>query len=321
MKVWKAFMTFHLWIGSGMVDIKSEEPDERRTKGRKTISLDEVTLKDEYQTNRELHEEEMSGLQRSVQDGGIDSSELPVVDTDNNVINGQHRVEAFREEGYDEAEFVVMEFESESAKKDYAYNRNASGRHLDGGEKREMVRNYLMEEHVSADVPSTEVADFLSVSDSTVSRARKQLRQDSDVEKFSGETLSKEEKRKRTKEYIRENPNDSNREVAENVPYSHSTVGAIRKEVEVEKYMTKRREKEEEQDEAESVEPDESDSEQQKQDTSTEEEPTGQETENLFSQFQNHIESATKCMDEMEEEEEERAYNYVKEIFTDKSVL
>jgi transposase len=251
-----------------MVATESEKPDERSTEGQKTMSLDEVTLKDGYQTNRELHDEEMIGLQRSVQDGGIDSSELPVVDTDNNVINGQHRVEAFRNEGYDEAEFVVMEFESESAKKDYAYSRNASGRHLDGGEKREMVRNYLMEDHVSEDVSTTEVAEFLSVSQPTVSRAMKELRQDSEVEKYSAESLSKEEKRKRTKEYIRENPDDSNREVADNVPYSHATVRTIKKEMEDEEHG---------QDEAESVDVDESDSEQQKRDTSTEEEPTEQE--------------------------------------------
>ena len=77
-----------------------------------------------------------------------------------------------------------------------------------------------------------EIADFLGVSVGWVNEVRKKLVGD---KKFTTENfITGDSKREIAKEYIQNNPDASQREVAENTPVSQPTVGTIKKELEEE---------------------------------------------------------------------------------------
>jgi hypothetical protein len=208
---------------------------EMRTGRFETRSLDDLHAGRTYQVMRDLHDEEKKGLRTSIEEDGIDESRPIVIDEEGNVLDGHSRYWLYyKDDEIEEVQVVVKSFETDAERKDYAYKRNISGRQLDGGEKRETARKYLLEDHVPPDVQQKEVAESLSVSESTISRARKELTEDDDVDKFKDVTLSVEEKRQITKDHIRANPDKSTREIADMAPTSHSSVAKFRKDMDEE---------------------------------------------------------------------------------------
>lgn len=165
----------------------------------------------------DMSEEEYSALKESIERNGFDETTPIIVDQTGNIVDGHHRFKACQELGVT-PEYITVE----NPNLEQAYRSNLARRDLDGGEKREVVKRYL-EEHYDEERTQKEVAADLGVSQSTVSRAWKDIRPD----KFT-----REEKRQQVAGYLEANPDASNREVARSIEadVSHPTVGGWREE-------------------------------------------------------------------------------------------
>lgn len=195
-----------------------------------TVEIDSLTLTDRFQVMNEPDEEESEGLKSQI--GSEGQVDVIIVDEDNNVLDGHTRVPIFRDFGFETVRVYRMTDLSDSEKRKVAWGRNMARRHLDEGEKREKTKEYLKQDYEPDEQTQGDVAKTLGVSESTVSRAVKALKRDEDVEKFSAESLSMDEKKNMAREMLREYPDASNNAVAEEVGLSHPTVGNVREDME-----------------------------------------------------------------------------------------
>jgi N6-adenosine-specific RNA methylase IME4/ParB-like chromosome segregation protein Spo0J len=175
----------------------------------------------------DLAEEQYAALKRSIAEHGL---EYPIlVDRTRTVIDGHHRLKACRELGI-EPETIVVDTEDDPER---AYRPNLARRDFSSGAKREAVKQYLLE-HWEGERSEKEVATDLGVSQFTVNRARRELREAGKLTEVND--FSTAEKRQQVREYLAEYPEASNREVAEAVEadVSHASVGNWRNEWEEE---------------------------------------------------------------------------------------
>ena len=128
--------------------------------------------------------------------------------------------------GIDEYPTDVREGLSHSEKIDLAYKLNMQRRHFDEpGVKRERVKEYLRE-HWDGESKS-HAAEVTGSSRRTVSRALDEIRQSGKSGQVP-EFTTRSERRKAIREAIEENPEASNREIADRLGVSHPTVGNVR---------------------------------------------------------------------------------------------
>lgn len=183
---------------------------------------------DGLQVMPDLSDEEYRALKEDIRENGV---KVPVVvDEDDQIIDGHHRVRACEELGIEDYPVRAVYGKSDAEKQRMAWRLNMQRRHFGNGEKRDRVKDYLLTSWDGE--PEREVADLLGVSQMTVNRAKEELLDDGKLKQVS--QFSKEEKRQQVREYINENPDASNREVADAIEadVSHATVGNWRNKFE-----------------------------------------------------------------------------------------
>ncbi|XGI84231.1 DNA methyltransferase [Halorutilales archaeon Cl-col2-1] len=191
------------------------------------IDIEDLSLDPEkYQVMPDLDEEDYEKLKRDIGDNGIQTA--IDVDDENNVIDGHQRIRACRELGIDEIEARIHVGLSEEEKKELAWRLNLQRRHLEDGQKRDLAREYLLDIW-DGEATEEEIADTLGIHRKTVNRAKHDLQEDGKLGQVT--ELNTSEKREIVREYIEDNPDASNREVAQEVDcdVSHVTVGKWRK--------------------------------------------------------------------------------------------
>jgi len=195
------------------------------------------TLTDELQVMPPLSDEEYAALKADIEENGVED---PIVhDEDLVVIDGHHRVRACRELGVDMDTVPTKAIVglSDDEKRDKAYKLNLQRRHLEHGQKQEIVEQYLVNDWTgdrsqTADDKhwSHRVANRLGVESGTVQNTYTTAKADG---KFSHLGIfSKGAKEQQVKKYLDEHPDASNREVADAIEadVSHATVGNWRNE-------------------------------------------------------------------------------------------
>lgn len=183
-----------------------------------------------YQRLPSMGEDTYSSLRADIAANGVED---PIhIDEDGAVIDGHHRVEICEELGIDEYPTKIHAGLTEQEKTDLAYKLNLQERHLSHGQKQELVEQYL-EEDWDGDNSGEwydDVATTLGVGASTVRRAFTSLKDDGKLAHLS--IFPKSSKRQQVRDHIDENPDVSNRDVADSVEadVSYKTVGNWRNE-------------------------------------------------------------------------------------------
>jgi ParB-like chromosome segregation protein Spo0J len=174
-----------------------------------------------YQVMPEFDPDEFQRLKKGIKEHGI---EYPIiVDTDGNIVDGHHRVKAWKELGRDPSDIprrVVDEPDGEQYHR--AYRVNLNRRDVD---KEEIVKDYLLEHQTRVKEDTLrEIALDIGVGKSTVNRAKQDLEDDGKLSHLG--QFSTEEKKQMVREYIKSNPDVSNRDVASAVEcdIAHATV-------------------------------------------------------------------------------------------------
>jgi 16S rRNA G966 N2-methylase RsmD/DNA-binding MarR family transcriptional regulator len=191
-----------------------------------------------YQVMPDLDGEEFDRLKADIAENGI---EYPIIlDGDGEIIDGHHRYEAWVDLGRDPDDIptrVVDDTDDENYHR--AYRANLLRRDLSDGTKREVVKQYLLEHpaRVAEDTQQA-IAEDLGVGRKTVSRAVDDLEESGKLGHLT--ELSTEEKRAEVREYVEDNPDASNREVAREVDcdVTHVTVGNWREEWDIQEPTT-----------------------------------------------------------------------------------
>jgi len=190
------------------------------------------TLTDELQVMPPLSDEEYAALKADISQNGVED---PIVhDEGLVVIDGHHRVRACRELGVDMDTVPTKAVVglSDDEKREKAYKLNLQRRHLEDGQKQDIVEQYLVNDWDGDNTGEwqNELANQLGVGDGTVYRAHRDLR---DAGKLIHlDIFSKGAKEQQAKDYLDEHPDASNREVADAIEadVSHATVGNWRNE-------------------------------------------------------------------------------------------
>jgi len=201
---------------------------------------------EKYQVMPELDSEEYNALKADIAENGIQESIH--VDETGSIIDGHHRLKISDELDIPQSEIPIERHAelSTEEKRSLAWRLNMQRRHLDHGQKKELVKERL-DQLIEAGIDKTdeEIADELGVSQQHVSDVRKRHISEKitettnsknttngnlrggDVEQVSDYATS-EQKRKLIKEVLVENPTESNVSVAETVGASDPTVGSVR---------------------------------------------------------------------------------------------
>jgi site-specific DNA-methyltransferase (adenine-specific) len=180
-----------------------------------------------YQVMPEFDPDEFERLKKGIKEHGI---EYPIiVDTDGSIVDGHHRVKAWKELGKDPSDIprrVVDEPDGEQYHR--AYRVNLNRRDVD---KREIVKDYLLEHQTRLkEDTQQEIALDIGVDKSTISRAKQDLEDDDKL--LQVQQFNTDEKKQKVREYIESNPDASNRDVASAVEcdVSYGTVRNWRNE-------------------------------------------------------------------------------------------
>jgi DNA (cytosine-5)-methyltransferase 1 len=190
------------------------------------------TLTDELQVMPPLSDEEYAALKADISQNGVED---PIVhDEGLVVIDGHHRVRACRELGVDMDTVPTKAVVglSDDEKREKAYKLNLQRRHLEDGQKQDIVEQYLVNDWDGDNTGEwqNELANQLGVGDGTVYRAHRDLR---DAGKLIHlDIFPKGVKEQQAKDYLDEHPDASNREVADAIEadVSYRTVGNWRNE-------------------------------------------------------------------------------------------
>jgi len=188
---------------------------------------DPFVLTEAYQVMPPLDDDEFAALKNSIDENGVQD---PIVhDEDMQVIDGHHRVKACRELNRDMADVPTdaRAGYTDSEKRNLAYRLNLQRRHLEHGQKSDLVEKYLTEEW-DGDNSSEwydSIANSLGVSSRLVQKIYTELKEAGKLRNFA--IFSKGDKREQVRKYLEDNPDAANREVADNVEadVSHATVG------------------------------------------------------------------------------------------------
>lgn len=187
----------------------------------------------------DLEAEEYRALKEDIAQNGII---VPVtVDDDGNIIDGYHRWRAATELDIpaDERPVRVRDGLDHEEKRSLAYRLNMQRRQVDKQTKKELIKQRL-NELIDSGVDKTDedIADELGCARSLVTQTRKTVVNEK-ISK-SGETVNgdnfttvsdyatNEQKDKVVKDLLVENPEESNRSIAEQIGVNHATVGTKR---------------------------------------------------------------------------------------------
>lgn len=122
-----------------------------------------------YQLLPPLTEEEYQNLKSSISEKGI---LVPVeFDEDGNILDGHHRIQIAKELGIEYPSIVRTGF-TEQEKRSHARTLNTVRRHLNREQKREIIRQELLE---NPEESNNQIAKRLGVSDTTVGVVRNEL--------------------------------------------------------------------------------------------------------------------------------------------------
>jgi len=193
-----------------------------------------------YQVLPELAAEEYRALKQDIDENGII---VPIsVDDEGNVIDGHHRLRAARELGIANPPMEVKEGLDHSEKRSLAYRLNMQRRQINRQTKKQLIKQRL-NELIDAGIDKTDedVADELGCSESRVRQVRKtvvnsKLTDDGNNRNVADFTTvsdyaTNEQKDKLIKDLLVENPDASNREIADQLGVSHPMVGSRRDEL------------------------------------------------------------------------------------------
>lgn len=209
---------------------------------------DDLVLDEQpYQVMDPLDAETYAQLKTSIRKNGFRD---PVhVTPDDHVVDGHHRVLAWREierdgERLDTDErprYSTVSGASAADCRRVAWELNMQQRHLDDGEKKDAIERRLTELDADGEhPPDSRVAETLGVSASWVREVRHwlegtgKIRSRADVTTDTDGRRTKDDadaKREQVEAAIRDNPSKSNRAIARDVGVSHPFVGGIRDEL------------------------------------------------------------------------------------------
>jgi 16S rRNA G966 N2-methylase RsmD len=187
-------------------------------------------LSDEFQVMPPLSDEEYEALKSDIAVNGVED---PIVhDEEMTVIDGHHRIRACRELDIDIETVPTQSVVglSHQEKRDKAYKLNLQRRHLEHGQKKEIVDQYLLNDwdgdrsKVNGKRWEKALGKDLSVGWSTVSRRFSELRSDGKFVHLN--IFTKDTKKQKVRDYIEKHPDASNRSVAKTVEpdISYNTV-------------------------------------------------------------------------------------------------
>jgi len=195
---------------------------------------------DRYQVMPDLEPEEYRALKQDIEDNGV---LVPIaVDESGTIIDGYHRQRACEELDIEPPK-RVYEALSEDEKYSMAWKLNMQRRHLEQKEKKGLIKerlNQLIDRGI--DKTDAEIAEELGCSQQWVSETRRTVvnnKLSSDgVQNTSGGNLhtvtdyaTSEQKENFVKDVIVDNPDKSNRSIADQVGVAPNTVGTHRKKL------------------------------------------------------------------------------------------
>jgi len=201
-----------------------------------------VNSEERFQVMPDLEAEAYRALKEDIAENGII---VPVtIDDNGHIIDGYHRWQAAEELGIEDEDRPVRVRNglSEEEKRSLAYRLNMQRRQVDQQTKKELIKQRL-NELIDAGIDKTdeEVADELGCAKSWVAEVRKgvvnskivESGKESSSEHFTtvSDYATNEQKDKLIKDLLVENPDASNRDIANQLGVSHPMVGSRRDEL------------------------------------------------------------------------------------------
>lgn len=130
---------------------------------------DDQDESDLYQVMPAMDDDALAGLKEDIRTNGVED---PVhIDEDGDIIDGHHRVAICDELGIEDYPTKVHVGLSEQEKRDLAYKLNLQQRHLERGQKQEVVEQYLIEDWDGVETQK-KIAEKLGCSRGLVSQAK-----------------------------------------------------------------------------------------------------------------------------------------------------
>jgi len=209
------------------------------------MSGTQIRQTDDYQVMPDLGAEEYNALKADIAENGV--QEAIHIAEDGRVIDGHHRLQICQELDIDLSDVPVERHSglSDTERRSLAWRLNMQRRHLDHGQKKELIKERL-DQLIEAGIDKSdgEIADELGVSQQHVSDIRKRHVSEKvasqnttngnlgveSVEKVADYATS-EQKRKFIKEILVENPDKSNVNVSDTIGCSDTTVGSVREKM------------------------------------------------------------------------------------------
>jgi len=216
-----------------------------------TVPVSTLVQHDSYQVMPPLAEAEYTGLKSDIRENGV---RTPIVVDDREsdpgpssgseaedggtgdlrkVIDGHHRVRACRELGIEDVPVRRVDPDlGLDEKRELAWKLNMQRRHFDEGEKRDRIEDYFLDiEAREVHKTDEQIAQLLGVSESWVREIRHDLVETGKI--GSGADFTTQQSiREQIAEQLDEEPEASDRSVADDVGTSHPTVRNVRERIE-----------------------------------------------------------------------------------------
>lgn len=197
------------------------------------VAVADIADDDPYQVMPDLSDDEYKAVKESIQRDGFRESDPVILVRDGDddgllILDGHHRITACRELGIEEVPAVIREELSESERRELAWRVNMQRRHLDDSQKRDLIERRIeglmaRDEHKNDE----ELGEELGVSRQWVAEVRQQMAAAGKI--ASGcKFATSQQKRERTRELIEDDPERSNRDIADEAGVSRTTVGNVR---------------------------------------------------------------------------------------------
>lgn len=194
------------------------------------VETDRLKTDEQYQRIPGLTDEEYWSLRQDIKENGI---KQPLdVDESNTVLDGHHRLKVAKELVLENVPVKRYSDLSESEKEDWQFTANANRRNM--GEKRTkqtIEARLKVLDNRGEERDDNEIATDCATVRQYVGDVRRGMSDSGKLE--TGFYLATQDtKRTQAEQYVRENPDASNREVADNTPVSRTTAGTIKDEIE-----------------------------------------------------------------------------------------
>lgn len=193
------------------------------------VPVADLVHSDAYQVMPALGEDEYRALKASIRESTVED---PIVIDDADpphVLDGHHRVRAARELGIEEIPARQVGRLSDGEKRDLAWQLNMQRRHFSEGEKRDRIADYFLDlEEREVRKTDDDIANTLGVSETWVRETRHDLVEAGKIG-TGADFTTQQSVREQIKEALDDDPEVSDREVADDVGTSHPTVGNVRR--------------------------------------------------------------------------------------------